>query len=165
MPGCVVSDTSPLSAMAKMDWLLWLKERWGTVHVPHGVWVELEQIGDEEAWHRLESARGQGWLVVIPERPVRTLPVFGNLHRGEIEAISLALDLDAGWLVVDDGDARKAAKSLGLRIIGLLGMVVWAKKQGKFPSAIQHIENLRRVTRFRISAQVMAQIAIDLDEA
>jgi predicted nucleic acid-binding protein len=67
MPDCVVSDTSSLSAMAKMDWLLWLKERWGTVLVPLGVWVELEQIGDEEAWHRLESARDQGWLLVMLE--------------------------------------------------------------------------------------------------
>jgi len=28
---CVVSDTSPLSAMAKMGWLPWLQERWRKV--------------------------------------------------------------------------------------------------------------------------------------
>ncbi|MEI7908878.1 MAG: hypothetical protein WCK77_04515 [Verrucomicrobiota bacterium] len=32
-----MSDTSPLSAMAKMGWLPWLKERWGKVLVPDEV--------------------------------------------------------------------------------------------------------------------------------
>ncbi len=150
--------------MAKMDWLPWLKERWGTIRIPGGVWRELEKIGDAAAWDRLESARSQGWLVVMQEGTPRNLPQLKNLHCGEIDAIHLALDLNADWLIVDDGDARHAAKGLGIKIIGLLGMIVWAKKQGKLERALDGIADLRRITRFRVSGEVLAEIAVDLGE-
>jgi predicted nucleic acid-binding protein len=38
----VVSDTSPVSAMAKLDWLEWLRQRWQVVILPQEVWDELE---------------------------------------------------------------------------------------------------------------------------
>lgn len=62
--GWVVSDTSPLSAMAKMGWLPWLQERWGKVVVPGEVWRELSEIGDPEALAALDAAHSEGWLEV-----------------------------------------------------------------------------------------------------
>ena len=161
---CVVSDTSPLSAMAKMGWLPWLRECWGTVIVPTGVWRELSDIGDDAAWSALENARAEGWLQVtgIPQLPAP--PECEKLHPGEIEAILLALANKADWLLVDDGDARRAARLLALNIIGVLGMVVWARRHGKIHRALDAIADLRRVTRFRVSDEVVAAIARDLEE-
>jgi predicted nucleic acid-binding protein len=150
--------------MAKMDWLPWLKERWGAVLVPDEVWRELERIGDAQAWAALENARREGWLEVKSDSPMRRFPGFEILHAGEVAAIGLALDSGADWLIVDDGDARRIAKEQGLRIIGLLGLIVWAKQQGKLPRAMDAISMLRQVTGFRVSGQVLAQIAADLGE-
>jgi uncharacterized protein len=161
---CVVSDTSPLSAMAKMGWLPWLKERWGTVIVPTGVWRELSDIGDDGAWSALETARGDGWLEVTGFPQIPAPPECERLHSGETEAIQLALANKADWLLVDDGDARRAARLLGLRIIGVLGMVVWAKRHGKIHRALDAIADLRRVTKFRVSDEVIATIGRDLEE-
>jgi predicted nucleic acid-binding protein len=160
---CVVSDTSPLSAMAKMGWLPWLQERWGKVLVPGEVWRELSQINDPNALGALEAARNEGWLEVRAGLAAYR-PEFIGLHAGEIEAMTLALDLRAAWLLVDDGDARRVALTLGLRIIGVLGMIVWAKQQGKLLQAMDSIADLSRITKFRISDEVLGQIACDLGE-
>lgn len=163
-PACVVSDTSPLSAMAKMGWLGWLADRWTKVMVPDVVWRELSDIGDDAAWSSLEAARGEGWLQIV-ETPQGAAPQeCAKLHSGETGAIQLALACKADWLLVDDGDARRVTKALGLRIIGLLGMVVWAKREGKICSALDAIAELRRITRFRVSDEVVSAIAEDLGE-
>jgi len=39
----IVSDTSPISALAKTGWLDWLKLRWGKVVLPGSVWQELKR--------------------------------------------------------------------------------------------------------------------------
>ena len=161
---CVVSDTSPLSAMAKMGWLPWLQERWGKVLVPGEVWRELSEIGDPDALAALDAARRDEWLEVRCGHHVNR-PEFAGLHAGEVEAIAMAIELRAAWLIVDDGDARRVALTLGLRIIGVLGMIVWAKQRGKVANALDCIAELRRITRFRISDEVLAKIAIDLGES
>ncbi|MCW1926136.1 DUF3368 domain-containing protein [Luteolibacter arcticus] len=162
---CVVSDTSPLSAMTKVGWLVWLRERWETVIVPDGVWKELIEIGDDAAWNSLEEARAAGWLQVT-EAPATPPPrECEKLHAGETEAILLALSRNAEWLIVDDGDARRVAKELGLRIIGVIGMIVWAKRRGKISRALEAIADLRRVARFRVSDHIVAAIGRDLGEA
>ncbi len=55
----VISDTTPLSAMAKLGWLEWLRERWKVVMVPQEVWDELEKIGDETAWNVCSQPEAQ----------------------------------------------------------------------------------------------------------
>jgi len=149
--------------MAKMGWLSWLYERWGTVLLPDGVWRELAEIGDTDALAVLETARTDGWLKV-QSVATQGRPEFLGLHAGEVEAISMALDLRANWLIVDDGDARRVALNMGLRICGLIGMIVWAKQHGKVVKVMDAIEDLRRVTKFRISEAVLGRISTDLGE-
>jgi predicted nucleic acid-binding protein len=148
-----------------MGWLFWLKERWETVMVPDGVWRELTDIGDSVAWRSLEAARAEGWLQVMEVSASPLPPGCEKLHLGETEAIQLALARNAEWLIVDDGDARRVAKELGLQIIGVLGMIVWAKRRGKIARALDAIAELRRVAKFRVSDHVVAAIGRDLEEA
>jgi predicted nucleic acid-binding protein len=46
-----------------------------------------------------------------------------RLGRGESEAISLAIDLQADYIILDDFAARKEAKRLGLNVKGTLAVV------------------------------------------
>lgn len=67
-----------------------------------------------------------------------------GLGAGETAVLSLALDRRA-TAVIDDREARAAARSLGVRLIGTLGVVIRARREGRIPSAASVIADLRRV--------------------
>lgn len=52
------------------------------------------------------------------------------MAKGEAEAIVLASE-KKGLLIIDDGDGRKAARQLGLKITGTIGVLVLASNDGK----------------------------------
>jgi len=133
-------------------------------HLPEEVWRELEEIGDPAAWSRLVEANTAGWIetaaVVCQPRPE-----FSRLHLGEIAAISLALERRADWIVLDDSDARKVARTLGLRIIGVLGLIVWAKRHGLVPNIATAISDLQNRTNFRLSPDLVSQVLRDCENS
>lgn len=53
----------------------------------------------------------------------------GLVHRGEAQAIELARQLGADYLLTDDAAARLLAISLGLRARGSLGIILWLAGQ------------------------------------
>jgi hypothetical protein len=48
---------------------------------------------------------------------------LSQLDSGEQEAITLALELQADALLIDELKGRKAAKQHGLKIVGVLGVL------------------------------------------
>jgi predicted nucleic acid-binding protein len=52
-----------------------------------------------------------------------------ELHRGESETIALAISLNADRVIIDENPGRKKAISLGLNVIGILGVLLIAKKR------------------------------------
>jgi predicted nucleic acid-binding protein len=54
-----------------------------------------------------------------------------SLGKGESECIVLAKEIDADFVVFDDKCARKVAEFLGLNVVGTLGIIVTAHKEGK----------------------------------
>lgn len=57
------------------------------------------------------------------------------LHGGEAEAIALAQQIGADWLLTDDAAARLFASQIGLEVHGSLGIVLWAAAFGHFTRA------------------------------
>jgi predicted nucleic acid-binding protein len=45
------------------------------------------------------------------------------LHKGEVDAISLARELGADWVLIDERKASREAESRGLRVAGTLGIL------------------------------------------
>jgi predicted nucleic acid-binding protein len=125
----VVSDTGPLVALAKVDQLTLLEAMFHEVHIPPAVHRELlAKPGPESA--RLESAL-QGFLKLVPSP---TLPsavemATARLHPGEREALALAYERDV-LLLIDDHLGRTTARLLGLKVAGVIGVLIQAKKAG-----------------------------------
>jgi len=52
-----------------------------------------------------------------------------SLGKGELEAMALYKKLNADLLLTDDKKARRTAEYNGIKIIGSIGILIWAKKQ------------------------------------
>ena len=121
----VVSDTSPITTLLKVDRANLLHDMFGTVVVPRGVADELR------AFHSDVPEFVEVRALTDPEL---RLPGTESLGRGEAEAIRLAKELNAELLLTDDRKARVAAERLGIRCAGLLALAVRAKQSGKLAS-------------------------------
>mgnify|MGYP001581250999 CR=1 FL=1 len=146
----VVSDASPLIALSSVDRLDLMQLLFGTVIIPVSVRDEVmattaKIVVELPSFIRVEP--------VAAELPVRFLKL--NLHAGESEAISLALERNIQGIVLDDKQAREIATELGLKVIGTLGLLILAKRKG-FLSAVSPIMSkiIERVN-FRIAPSVL----------
>jgi predicted nucleic acid-binding protein len=55
--------------------------------------------------------------------------LISRVDQGEAEAITLAKELNADYLLIDEKKGRKIAHEFGLRTVGLLGVLLKAKTQ------------------------------------
>jgi predicted nucleic acid-binding protein len=75
--------------------------------------------------------------VQVPKLQVLTISLNQRLGKGESEAIALAIELNADYILLDDSVARREARRLGLNIRGTLSVIRKLRKDGKI-----RIENL-----------------------
>jgi uncharacterized protein len=85
--------------------------------------------------------------------------MLGFLDVGEREAMSLAKELQADALIIDEPDGREAAKRQGLRVIGTLGVLYDAADAGRCEleqayAALQQTTFQVHVLRLLASAQL-----------
>lgn len=110
------------------------------------------------------------WVTVVPlgtaalESAVQWQRA-GVLDPGEAEALALAGQEDAGWLLTDDAAARWLAQSLGQEVHGSLGLVLWAAASGHLDSSQAHdaLTRLARTTLW-ISARVLDEARAALQQ-
>lgn len=122
----IVSDASPLIAFSQIGRLDLLRQLFGTMVVP--------PIVAREAEPSLPAL--PAWIEVRPLADPRGLdPSLFALDGGERDAIALAIELSADWIVLDDLPARKTAEALGLRVIGSAGVVLRAKDRDLLTAA------------------------------
>ncbi len=160
---CVVSDTGPLLHLVEAG-SLHLLEPVGEVHIP-GM-VDREMCHHEASW----STSKPHWieLIVLVEPHATEAHAWqqaGLLDAGEAEAIALARQLRADWLLTDDAPARLLAESLGLEVHGSLGVVLWAAAVGHLTHAEAEaaLDNLADSSLW-VSARVLAEAKVALDK-
>ncbi len=148
----VVSNTSPLNYLILIQAVDVLRGLFGSVIVPETVAMELSHSGAPEAVKAWIS-QPPPWLEVIaPSSPLAGI----ELHPGERDALSLALELRADLLLVDDQAARRVARERGISIAGTLGVLERAADVGLFdlPRAIDAL----RHTTYRIREDALESL-------
>ena len=83
---------------------------------------------------------------------------YVKLRPGEAEAIALAVQMKAEWLLLDEQEARRVAKALGLKVTGILGILLRAKRLGNLPSLQKSMDQLRARAGFRIGAELYTDL-------
>ena len=81
-----------------------------------------------------------------------------ELDHGESEAIALALQMQADWLLLDECEGRRVARSMGIKVTGVLGVLLRARRDLQLPSLAEALEQLRVQAGFRIAPELEAEI-------
>lgn len=161
----VISDTSAITNLAAIQRLQLLPQLYNQVIIPKAVYRELTDI-DPPVPGTIE-VQSASWLEV---RQVTEFDIVERLRNetrldlGESEAITLALELDADLLLIDERRGRAEADRLGLRITGLLGILVEAKYQNLIVAVKPLMDALIATSEFRVSPVLYNQILEMVDE-
>ena len=159
----VVSDASPLINLARIDKLDLLPRLYGELHLPEAVWQEvvIQGAGQPGAQEIQEAS----WIKrhAVANRPL-VQALEQELDAGEAEAIALALELQAELLLMDERLGREVARHLGLRYIGLIGVLLEAKRTGLISALKPHLDALRDTAGFRVSEALYKRVLQDEGE-
>ena len=120
----VVSNASPLIALAQIGHLDLLERLFSAVLIPPAVAQEIAPT------------------VTLPDcitrraltQPIGPQILQTSLGPGESEAISLALEVGARWIILDDRPARRLAQALDIPVIGTLGVLLASKRRSFLPA-------------------------------
>ena len=160
-----VSDTSPILGLASIGQLELLHEQFGAVFIPQAVLAELKTETEFRGTSVIRDALRGGWLVT---REVQNIPLVQalalELDNGEAEALALATDLGVEIIVMDEHDGRMRARAMGLKTVGVIGILLRAKKEGKIQSLHDVLQALREQIGFFISDELFQKILVEAGE-
>ncbi len=154
----VVADTGPLIALARVARLELLRRLYERIVVPPAVHVELAVDSDRPGARVLSGAFDAGWLTVESVTdPALARELARLLDPGEAEAIALAEQEDACFLLVDDARGRRIARSRELSVVGVAGILLVAKSQGELATVRPTLDALAK-TGYRLSPRLIAGV-------
>jgi hypothetical protein len=153
----VVSNTSPLLNLAIIGRMDLLHRLYGKITVPQAVYGEITIAGTGKP-----GAAELERLSWIQTRQITNMSLLASLRleldAGEAEAITLATDLGADLMLLDERQGRLVAAHLGLKVVGLLGALFEAKQRALIPSIGPVMDELMHSAGFWISPQLDAHI-------
>lgn len=146
----VVCNTSPLTNLAAIEQFNLLSRLYEEVHIPDGVWDELNAGG--KRWPGSAEVASAGWIHRHSvQNEALVISLMRDLDRGEAESIALALELKADILLMDEKEGRRSAQRLGLRTFGVVGLLLDAKIQKEIWAIRPHLDALRQTAGFYLS--------------
>ena len=139
----VVSNSSPLIALAKIEMLNVLNE----VVIPKAFFDEITK--PEKEYVKELYVWGKDKVIGVKNRKaVEYLEMI--IDKGKAETVVLAEELSADAVLIDDLKARKIAKFRGLNVIGTVGILLSAKDIGLISEIKPLLEALMK-KKIRIS--------------
>ena len=162
----VVSDSSPLMNLAGIGRLYLVHEQFGDVIIPPSVWDEIVLNSDTlPGASEVREAYDAGWISLARPDNTAVVDLLGlGLHRGEAEAIALAIELRSSLILLDESDARLAATTLGLRKTGVIGILIKAKIDGKIESLRHELNALMDRMGFYIDDGLYREVLLSVGE-
>lgn len=161
----VISDTSAITNLAAIDSLKLLPQLYTQITIPEAVYRELVEI--EPPVPGSGEVQRAAWVkvtAVVNRAMVEQLQDEVRLDAGEAEAIALALELKADLLLIDERRGRATANRLGVKITGLLGILVEAKQKNLIPAVKPVMDALIDTSEFRVSSALYNQILSMVNE-
>ncbi len=156
----VISDTSAITNLFQIGEIHLLEKLYGEIIIPHAVKVELEALTPQKkylennSWIKIEQPQNQELIIRLLE----------NLDRGESEAIALAIEKSADYILMDEFRGRETARSYNLEVIGVLGILISAKKSGLIEKVKPLLDKLMNEVNFFIHPKLYKDVLFQVGE-
>lgn len=124
----IVVNTSPWIALSICGQIPLLKKIYNEVYISFGVKEEILAGGKKGIGVR--ELRESPWLKIEKVFDIEKVNLLYELDQGEAEVIILAKEKGIKQVLLDEKVARLQAKVLRLNVIGTLGLLLKAKKEG-----------------------------------
>jgi len=163
----VVSNSSPLIYLSKLGKLELLQKLFREILIPKEVFNEAVSRGKEGKFSEvlvIEDAVQQGWLKTKGTKVDRRLLEFApELDLGEAEVISLAREIKADLVLMDDASARSISESFGLNTKGTIYVLLKARKSELITEEeVKTLLDKLVLTGFRLSSDVYSRVLREL---
>jgi predicted nucleic acid-binding protein len=137
----VIADTPPLRYLVLIDHQFILPRLYERILIPLSVQQELQHPRTPLAVRRWMAAPPQ-WVEIHQPQQTDEAELL-RLGAGERDAIVLAQELHADWVLMDDWPGRQAAEARSLRVMGTLRVIEYAAEQGllDLPIVLAQLQN------------------------
>ena len=153
----VVADTSVILNLCCVQQDHLLPALFHVVWIPDEVRIEFERLSLHQP--RFHDLRLPVWALIQPAAPISAaLAALPNLHAGETAALALALNGHADAVLMDESAGRRAAHLLGLPVIGVLGVLLQARRSGLLPAIKPVLQRLAAEAGFWLSPVLVADV-------
>ncbi len=159
----VVSNSGPLIALATVGKLDLLKDLFGQIYTPAAVYDEVVVHGEGKPGAR-ETSEAEWIKTLKVEEHLAVSLLREEMDAGESEAIVLAQELNADYVLIDEAVARRKTRLIGLRMAGTLGILLMAKEAGLIVAVKPILDELKQ-TDFRMSSRVYQEVLVKAGEA
>jgi uncharacterized protein len=152
----VVTDASVVLNLCLLGLEEVLPMIFGEVQAPPAVKEEFLRLANVDP--RFTSLAFPTFIVIRTPGSIHPLLLAPRLHKGECEALSLAAEIHASRVLMDERAGREAALKPGLNCIGLLGILIEARRQNLIHRLAPHLDRLQNEARFWFSQSLRIQV-------
>jgi len=153
----VISNSSPIINLAIIGRMELLKKLWGKIYIPQGVWEEI--VIEGKGFNEVEEIKKADWFIIEKVKNYHlVISLMQFLDKGESEAIALAVERNADFILLDEIDAREVADIYNLKKTGVLGILILAKLRNEIPLLRVEIEKLRKKANFWIKDSLIESV-------
>ena len=106
----IISNSSPLIYLSKLDRLYLLKDLFKKILIPNEVYDEVVVVGKQKNFYdslKIENAIREGWIVIKEVNGFKELEMFSSeIDLGELAVIKLAKKENPELILIDDASAK-----------------------------------------------------------
>lgn len=149
----VISDTSSVSNLIQIGIVDILEKIYKKIIITPGVYAEIsrltvqKKIIDQADWIEIIEPKDKGFVKEL----------MLDLDLGESESIALAKELNADYLIIDEFLGRQKAEKFDIKITGLLGILILAKKSKIIKKVKPYIDELV-LNGFRLNKTLIEKV-------
>jgi uncharacterized protein len=140
----VVSDTTAISNLIQIGELELLKALYQEIIIPQAVYDELLVLAEFDV--PIDEICNQEWIKVREVDSQEVVEMLqARLDRGEAEAIALAIEVKAHYMLIDEKEGRAVAKENQIEVVGTIGILINGKKSGFIDGIKEKMDELREI--------------------